>query len=81
MGPIRNSEKINSVQFSMLSLLCSHWNIEGHKSVIVGNKLEDPEFLNVISKSDIVGLTELHANEEICIPGYNCLKFKKIEKK
>ena len=60
--------------------MCSHWNIEGHKSAIVGNKLEDPEFLNIISKSDIVALTELHADdEEVGIPGYNCLKFKKRE--
>ena len=59
------------------SLLCSHWNIEGHKSAIVGNKLEVHEFLKVVSKSDIVGLTELHAEEEVFIPG---IKFKKREK-
>lgn len=62
------------------SLLCSHWNIEGHKSAIVGNKLEDHEFLKVVSKSDIVGLTELHAEEEVVIPGFKCIKFKKREK-
>ena len=80
MGEIRNREHVNFEPFSLLSLLCSHWNIEGHKSAIVGNKLEDPEFLNIISKSDIVALTELHADEEVGIPGYNCLKFKKREK-
>ena len=43
--------------FSASTLLCSHWNIERHISAIVGNKLVDNEFLNVISRSDIVGLT------------------------
>ena len=66
--------------FSASSLLCSHWNIEGHISAIVGNKLVDNEFLKVISRSDIIGLTELHADAEVFLPGYKCVKFKKREK-
>ena len=69
--------KIKDKPFYSSSFLCTHWNIEGHNSTIVGNKLEDYEFLKVISKSDIVGLTELHAEEELSIPGYKCIKVKK----
>ena len=69
-----------SEPFSAASLLCSHWNIEGHISTIVGNKIVDKEFLNAISDSDIVALTELHADEEVSLPGYQCVKFKKREK-
>ena len=29
----------------------------------------DPEFLNIISGSDIVGLAELHAHKALFIPG------------
>ena len=71
----------NNDPLCVASLLCSHWNIEGHNSTIIGNKIEDLEFLKVISKSDIVGLTELHADEEVSVPGYTCLNFKKREKK
>ena len=81
MGVIKHSGPINTEPFYISSILCSHWNIEGHNSTIVGNKLVDHEFLKVISKSDIVGLTELHANEEVSIPGYKCVKFKKRENK
>ena len=39
----------------------------------MGNKLKDPEFLNIISGSDIVGLAELH-EDELFIPGFKSLK-------
>ena len=57
-------------------LICSYWNIEGYKSKIVGNKLKYPEFLNIISGSDIVGLVKLHADKELVIPGFKSLKQK-----
>ncbi len=62
-------------------LICSFWNIEGYKSQIIGTKLEDPEFLNVIKKSHILGLAELHANQEVSIPGFKNIKQKNREKK
>ena len=54
-------------------LICSYWNI-------AGNKLKDPEFLNIISGSDIVGLAEFHADKEVFIPGFKSLKQKIREK-
>ena len=48
----------------------SFWNIEGYKSQLIGNKLEDPEFLNVVRKADILGLAELHADTKVSIPGF-----------
>ena len=48
----------------------SFWNIEGFKSQLIGNKLEDPEFLNVVRKADILGLAELHADTKVSIPGF-----------
>ena len=59
---------------------CAYWNIEGHKSKIVGNKLEDSEFLKVLEGSDIVGLAEIHAEREVSIPGFRSLKQKIREK-
>ena len=62
-------------------LKCSFWNIEGHNSKIIGNKLEDPEFLNVVRESDIIGLAEIHAGTFVSIPGFKSLKQKIREKK
>ena len=60
---------------------CSYWNINGHKSKIIGNKLSDPQFQDMILESDILGLAETHANEEISIPGFKLVKQKIREKK
>ena len=60
---------------------CAYWNINGCKSKIVGNKLIDPEFLDVISTNDIVGLAELHCDKDVSIPGFKCVKQKISEKK
>ena len=62
------------------SLKISYWNIHGVKSKITNNKLSDDEFLQNISKSDIVGLAELHTNEEVSLPGYKLMKQKFREK-
>ena len=37
-------------------------------------------FLDMIAKSDILGLAEIHANKEICIPGIILNKQKIREK-
>ena len=57
-------------------VICSYWNIQGYKSKIVGNKLNDPEFQKIISGSDIVGLAELHADRELYISGFKSVKQK-----
>ena len=62
-------------------LILSFWNVEGYNSRLIGNKLEDPEFLNVVSKSDILGLAELHAENQLSIPGFKILKQKNRAKR
>ena len=57
-----------------------YWNIHGHSSKLIGNKLCDPEFLSKIGGSDLVCLSEIHSDREVSIPGYICLK-QKIRKK
>ena len=54
----------------MSSLDISLWNIHGYKSQYIGNKLNDPEFLELLEGRDIVGIGELHAKEEVSIPGF-----------
>ena len=54
----------------MSSLDISFWNIHGYKSQYIGNKLIDPEFLELLEGRDIVGIGELHAKEEVSIPGF-----------
>ena len=64
-----------------VKIKCAYWNINGHNSKIIGDKLSDAQFLERISDSDILGLAELHANEEVCVPGFNLIKQKIREKK
>ena len=54
----------------MSSLDISFWNIHGHRSQNIGDKLNDPEFLDLLEGRDIVGIGELHAKEEVSIPGF-----------
>ena len=65
----------------MVSLSCGFWNIHGHKSKSVGNKLCDPEFLDQLSGRDIVGIGEIHSEGVISIPGFINKKQKIREKK
>ena len=37
---------------------------------MVGDKLCDPEFLDIFKKVDIVGLGEIHAEVKVSIPGF-----------
>ena len=48
-----------------------YWNIHGSKSKIIPNKLCDSEFLEILSNSDVVALSETHTQDkDISIPGY-----------
>ena len=53
-----------------------HWNIEGIMSREFGNKIKQPELLNILNKYDIIALTETHANQDILInlPGYSSIQ-------
>lgn len=64
----------------MSLLKISYWNIHGHTSKCVGDKLSDPEFLNLVKGIDILGMGELHAEEEVCIPGFINVKQKNRKK-
>ena len=45
------------------------------------NKLTDPEFIEVISKNDIIGLGEIHSELKVSIPGFISVKQKIRDKK
>ena len=62
------------------TLRCLYWNIHGISSRILGNKNEDPEFLEIISDFDIICLSELHTNKIISLPGFY-LKKQKFRRK
>ena len=57
-------------------LTCGYWNIHGHKSKYLGDKLLDEEFLNVISDCDIIGLGEIQSEDKVDIPGFKCVDQK-----
>ena len=65
----------------MASIKCGFWNIHGHMSQQIGDKLKDPEFYSVVSDLDIIGLGELHSESEVNIPGFINKKQKIREKK
>ena len=62
----------------MTSLNISYWNLHGHKSQYVGDKLSDSEFLDLLVGIDIIGLGELHAAGEVSIPGFVNKKQKRF---
>ena len=49
-----------------------HYNIEGVKSEVHGNKFDDDDFLTMIKGHDLVAITETHAGKDmpVDIPGY-----------
>ena len=61
-------------------LKLTFWNIHGHKSKLVGDKLSDNEFLNTFRDDHIVGLVELHTDVTPSIQGFKLIK-QKIRKK
>ena len=58
-----------------------YWNINGHSSKYLGDKLLDEEFLNVISVCDVVGLGEIQSLSIVDIPGFINIKQKFREKR
>ena len=50
-----------------------YWKIHGVKSKIVGNKLANQDFLDIISQY-VIGLGELHTEEYTAIPGFHLVK-------
>ena len=64
----------------MASLKIGYWNIHGHTSKLIGDKMLDPEFLEAISGIDIIGIGEIHSQNEISIPGFVSIKQKIREK-
>ena len=65
----------------MTSLNISFWNLNGHKSQYIGDKLSDSEFIDNLAGIDIIGLGEVHAESEVSIPGFVSKKQKIREKK
>ena len=65
----------------MSVLEVAYWNIHGHKSDCVGNKLCDPEFLDLVKGMDILGIGELHSDDIVSIPGFVNVKQKIRTKK
>ena len=57
-------------------LRIGHWNIEGVRSRILGDKCQLEEVISIIKQHEIFGLTEIHADDStaISIPGYVCFK-------
>ena len=54
----------------MAFMKCGFWNIHGHISQQIGDKLKDPEFYSVLSDLDIIGLGELHSESKVNIQGF-----------
>ena len=65
---------------SISSLICGYWNINGHSSKYLGAKLLDKEFIDVVSKCDIIGLGEIQSERDVDIPGFKRIKQKIREK-
>ena len=57
----------------------SAWNINGFKSKLIGDKLNDTSFLNEIQNDDIIAIVETHnsdKNDTLSIPGYQRIEMK-----
>ena len=61
------------MSISLKSVNVGNWNINGFKSKLLGNKIENKNFLSCIKKCDIIGLTETHSPKEdiLNIPGFS----------
>ena len=56
------------------------WNIGGQFSKLIGDKFNDPDFLDEIGSPHLIGIAELHIHEIPFISGYSLIK-QKIRKK
>ena len=56
------------------SINCGVWNIHGHNSRVLGNKLDLPEVQSIINDHDIFGITETHSgeNSNLDLPNHKC---------
>ena len=56
------------------------WNINGYNSKIIGNKLINQDFLQVIGGCDVIGLAETHIHtqilDDLVVPGFVRVQFK-----
>ena len=59
------------------SISLSYWDIHGSNSKIIGNKLTDVDILEKNLGTHIVGLVELHVDEEVYLPSYKMMKQKR----
>ena len=59
------------------------WNIEGHNSKVIGNKLIHKDFLEHVGNRDIVGVTETHIHnltlDGLSIPGFTRIHYSNRE--
>ena len=53
--------------------LFSHWNINGLKQNIIGNKLTNGDFIQNIKDHDLIFQTETWSKEANSIPGFNAI--------
>ena len=53
-----------------------YWNIHGIESRVVGEKQNDRTFLEIVSRYDVICISELHTNKDISIQGFTIKKQK-----
>ena len=62
------------------SLKFKFWNINGHKSKVIGKKIQSRDFLKEIEGNDVIALAETHIHtkilEDLFIPGYTLLSYR-----
>ena len=54
------------------STLLSTWNINGLDDSVLGDKLDNLDFLNHVNKFDFIVLTETWTRRKVVVPDYNC---------
>ena len=63
--------KISSLRRSRVSFN-STWNINGLDDSVLGDKLDNLDFLNHVNKFDFIVLTETWTRRKVFDPDYNC---------
>ena len=53
-----------------------YWNIHGISSKTLGDKTNDAKFRETLSEFDVIGISELHTNNYISIPGFHRISQK-----
>ena len=57
------------------------WNIHGQITKVIEDKFRDPEFLQTLENTHIVGFAELHTEREAKLKGFEFISQKYREKK